>query len=119
MRNDNRIHVVNATLKSQTKTTGLNKIQKWICKLFSIEPRCWYHQEFDLLLPLPYFQYGGGLGDVLIFDSTDDTWRVLAIHSRKITLVTMDRRSVPRTEREFRGMEGVIVASTIQEVKVR
>lgn len=119
MRTDNKIHVVNAVLKEEKKVYNLTKFQKWICKVFKIEPRCRYKQEFDLLLSFPYKEYGGGINDVLVFTDADDKWCVVQQHSRRVKVISITYRNTPRTELEFRGLEGIILSSSFQELRVR
>lgn len=119
MRPDNKIHVVTAFLKGEQKVNNLTKLQKWICKLFNITPSCQYHQVFELLLVLPYKDYGGAVGDTIVFADMADTWFVEEVHSRRIRVATSGTREIPRTERDFRGLEGMVVGRTFREASIR
>jgi hypothetical protein len=119
MRDDNKIHVINAFLKKEAKFYELNKFQLWICKLFKIEPACKFMQTFEILLPLPYFEYGGSIGDIMIFSTDAEQWYVSDILSRRVSIFNMTPLETRLTENHFRGIEAFILSRTFKEKSVR
>lgn len=115
MRKDNKIHISNAFLFDTQEVYELTKLQKFICKLFGIEPRCKYRQTFEVVTNLPYIDYDGRLNDIIVFDNDKDQWVVLDIRSRRIRIQNITPLESKRTESSFRGSEAIILVQSFNE----
>lgn len=114
--------VVSAFLKAEQKVNSLTRFQKWLCKIFKIEPACEYRQTFDLILSQPSLEYGIHVGDHVIFEdyaqfNDKEQWRVMdAYGGKRIRISNVMPLKEKRSERQLRTSKLVVLGRMLNEI---